>query len=346
MTKQAQCQKLINKILGDQAVWILHIGLKAGLFKAIAEVEGGLSECALAYKLGFAPRYVSVWCRAAYAFKLLDWDEQSGYRLAQHMESLLLNPTDPQYVGGRLEFFIALHEDFLAFPELLRTGEVLPHSSRNQHLLESIKDMTKSDPRMITDIVLPQAGDTLARLEQGGTILDIGAGAGFALVHYARRFPNSWVTGMEFDSASVRLGRRTVAEEGLGDRVEIRHGDANLLDDDSIYDLVTMNVALHEMGGPAEFRNVLSRVRRALKQGATALVSELPYPDSVSDYRNRPGYQALAGLQVHEALVGCGMITQGELRELLEGTGFSNVRVADQPVHTRFVMLGERTRQV
>jgi cyclopropane fatty-acyl-phospholipid synthase-like methyltransferase len=150
------------------------------------------------------------------------------------------------------------------------------------------------------------------------------------------------VIGLEFDAPSVELARRTVAEAGLDDRVDIRHGDANQLDDESTYDLVTMNIALHETGGPAEYRNVLRRVHRALKPGGTALVSELPYPDEVSAYRAEPVYRALAGVQIHEALVGCGMITQGELRELLDGAGFANVRVASQPLPTRYILLAEK----
>jgi hypothetical protein len=46
-------------------------------------------------------------------------------------------------------------------------------------------------------------------------------------------------------------------------------------------------------------------------------------------------------VQLHEALVGCGMITQGQLRDLLTETGFENARVAEQPLPTRFVMLAE-----
>ena len=61
-----------------------------------------------------------------------------------------------------------------------------------------------------------------------------------------------------------------------------------------------------------------------------------------TDYRGNPVYQMMAGVQLHEALVGCGMITQGQLRNLLVETGFHNVRVADQPLATRFMMLAEK----
>ena len=81
--KQTQWQKLFGYVLGNQAAWITDIGLKAGLFRAIADAgDGGTTEEALARRLDYNLRYVQVWCRGAYAFELLDWDERSGYRLA------------------------------------------------------------------------------------------------------------------------------------------------------------------------------------------------------------------------------------------------------------------------
>ena len=50
----------------------------------------------------------------------------------------------------------------------------------------------------------------------------------------------------------------------------------------------------------------------------------------------------MAEVQLHEALVGCGMIAQGQLRDLLAEAGFVNARVAEQPLPTRFVMLAEK----
>ena len=342
-TKQAQWQKLFGYIMGNQAAWIADIGLKAGLFRAIADAgDAGITEEALAQRLDYKVRYVQVWCRGAYAFELLDWDERAGYRIAPHMESLLLDPADPQFMGGRIQFYTALYEDYRAFPEYLRTGGIWPRSDHDPFLIEALKNTTKPDSVVLTEHVLPQAPETLAKLEQGGKILDVGAGGGYHAVHYAKRFPNARVVGLEFDAPSLELARQTVAEAGLGERVEIRHGDANALDEEDAYDLVTMNIVLHETGGPAEHRNVLSRVRRALKPGGTAVVSELPYPDSPGEYRDAPVYKALAGVQLHEALVGCGMISQGQLRELLAESGFANARVADQPLSVRFVMLAEK----
>ena len=175
--KQAQWQKLFDYVLGYQAAWIADIGLKAGLFRAVADAgDGGIGEGSLAERLGFAPHYVSVWCRAAYACEFLDWDAGTGYRLAPHMDALLLDPADPQYMGGRMQWRVALYEDFRAFPSHLRSGEIFPRSAHDPRLLEAMQSSTKPDAVMIAEAVLPQAPVALARLELGGTLLDIGAG--------------------------------------------------------------------------------------------------------------------------------------------------------------------------
>jgi hypothetical protein len=46
--------------------------------------------------------------------------------------------------------------------------------------------------------------------------------------------------------------------------------------------------------------------------------------------------------RVHHALKPAGTLLVAELPELLEGAGFVNVRVADQPLPTRFVMLADK----
>jgi len=79
-----------------------------------------------------------------------------------------------------------------------------------------------------------------------------------------------------------------------------------------------------------------------LKPDGTLLVSEIPYPDSIRSYRDGPFSQLLSGIQLHLAMVGCGMITQRELRRWMEEGGFENVRVATQPNPARLVMLGEK----
>lgn len=342
LDKQAAWHKLVDYILGYQATWVADIGLKSGLFSGVSQAGvSGIRDEALARYLGFDSRYVAIWCRAAYAFEILDWEESSGYHLAPHMQSVLLDPSDPLFLGGRLQFNAALHQDFHAFPRYLPNGGVWPRSEHDPWLLEALKNMTKPDYAIITDLILPQVISDES-IMSSFDILDIGAGAGYGVIHYASRFPNAHVLGIEYDGPSAALALKALADSGLGDRAKVVEADANAMSYDSAFDLVTMNVTLHEVGGPESYENVLNRARRALRLGGAIIVSELPYPDSPRDYRGSPASKMMAGVQLHEALVGCGMITQGELHRLMEDAGFAAVSEPDHPLPTRYILTGKK----
>jgi SAM-dependent methyltransferase len=342
-SKAEAWQRVLNDILGNQAAWIADIGLKAGLFQAVRESGAGVTAEALASSLGFDPHLTAVWCRGAYAFELLDWAPGSGYRLDADLAVILLDPADPQFLGGRLQFYTALYEDFRAFPRLLRDGGTWPRSEHDPWLIAALANLSKPDVAMLIGHAIPQTRAATA-LAAGGRLLEIGSGLGYHIVEYARHFPAAWLVGIEYDPASAALARAAVREAGpeVARRVEIREGDANALNDTDAYDLVVMNITLHETGDESAWPNVLRRSHRALRPGGSVLVSELPYPDDVTAYRAGPIQRMLAGVQLHEAVVGCGAITQSGLARLLEDAGFANVRVVDQPMPTRHVMVGDR----
>jgi SAM-dependent methyltransferase len=341
-SREEQFRKLFGYVGGFQGTWVAAIGRKAGLFRAIAEAGAPVTAEALAARLGYEPRYVRVWCRAAYAYELLDYDPVEGFRLAPHMADLLLDPGHPQYLGGRVELSVAFGEDFAAFPARLADGRPFPRGDHSPDLVRGIMETSKPDFAVMTDRVLPQAPALLARLEAGGAILDVGCGAAWGLLHLTRRFPAASGLGLEVDPAMLALAARNLAEAGVGDRVRVEARSALAMDFVERFDLAVMNIALHETGDRPEWEAVLRRVHRALRPDGVLLVSELPYPGTIEEYRAQPVYRMLAGVQHHEVLVGCGMITIPELAALLEGTGFRTVRRVEQPIPTRIMFLAER----
>jgi len=50
----------------------------------------------------------------------------------------------------------------------------------------------------------------------------------------------------------------------------------------------------------------------------------LPAPDTPGEYRDTPDYQILAEVQTYEAVVGCGMIIQRELRQIIAEASFTS----------------------
>jgi SAM-dependent methyltransferase len=339
--KDDQWERILGSILGNHAAWIIDIGLRAGLISAIGDRDGVTTD-ELASSLGFDPSATGAWARAAFAYSILDWSEEHGYRLPASLYAILLDPTDPQYLGGRVQFYTALYEDFKVFPAFLKSGELWPRSAHDPWLLVALANLSKPDGVMITSHALPAVPKAEAALRQGGALLDIGSGAGRHLIHYATAYPTARIVGLEPDDSSNDLARHEIMGAGLGERVSVETRDANDLDAREMFDVVILNITLHETGGPADWANILRRVAVALRPGGSVVVSELPYPDSIADYRSDAVYRMLAGVQLHETVVGCGAITKGRLVELLREAGFADVRVVDQPMKTRYVVVGER----
>lgn len=88
---------------------------------------------------------------------------------------------------------------------------------------EALKNLTRAHSRVMADILVSETPQIRARLDAGGSLLDIGTGGGYALVEYARRFPAATIVGIELDEASVALASKTIAEAELKHRVRVVH---------------------------------------------------------------------------------------------------------------------------
>ena len=269
-------------------------------------------------------------------------DTNGRYRLASGMAIVLLDEAHPLYMGGRYLFAAATYEDTLVYPDALAAPRVRSRSESDPLVLEAMRTSSGPDVTMLVEHVLPQMPELVEVLVGGGVILEVGCGAGRLCMALARTFPASRVVGLELDSVSAEQARSAAREAGLQERVEVKQADANQLADHGVYDLVVMSRSLHEVGGPDEHLSVLRRSKDALRPGGWVVVSELPYPDNEADYRDNPDHRRLAGAQLHEAIVGCAMITQSQLPALLRRAGYEDVRVVDQPRSSRIVSIGRR----
>ncbi len=342
-SEEIEHERLMGLMLGHQATEIAAIGVRSGLFAAVAARPGtGAAELAATHDL--AERYVATWARGAYGHGFLDLTADGGYELAPHMERLLLDRTSPRYLGGRFRLASALDDDYRRYPELLRTGETWPRSEHGEEILAALADSTTPDASMIVDHVMPELLEARRRLAAGGSVLDVGAGGGVLAVRLAMAFPAATVHAIESDGPSLALARRRVAGSSAADRIHLHELDAVDLDDRDHHDLATMNLVLHEVGGPDQQHDVLRRTLRALRVGGTLIVSELPYPDDDASYRSDPVSRRLAGIRLHEEVVGCGAITKQQLLDRLADAGFVDVRVIEQPRPSRYVVVASKPR--
>lgn len=350
-------------LAGYYATWILDIGLKAGLFAAIPEAEApsAISAEELSWQLGLTPLYVEVWCKAAYGLELLDVDVSSsskGYRLAPGIKDVLLDSTHPTSMRFDIAFSTALHQDFLTFPTYLRTGAIWPLADRPAALHKLYVEATMDDYPVITDVILPaMVPETLKRLQTANEvkILDVGTGAGFALIHYARAFPRAHVTGLDKDPSCVAEAQRTVQiavaanpaffkDSKQDSRITVRHQDVTTLTGTEKYDLIVINLVLYQIG-ISEYKNVFDRLHSALNpDDGIVVISEYHFPDLAPERTYRfPGYQSFLSHLLHFALIGATMVPSKTLVELLQDAKFEIVRgdAIHHPLEERQVIVAK-----
>src|SRR5215468_4316952 len=115
--------------------------------------------------------------------------------------------------------------------------------------LRSIPLALATLPRMFLDAVLPKLPSLHARPLSGARILDVGCGAGDAMVELAKRFPAVRCVGLDVDDVSLRLAQKQIDDRRLNDRVEVHRVEGADWPERfaGSFDLVTTFLVLHEI---------------------------------------------------------------------------------------------------
>lgn len=307
---------------GFNAMHLIDLGVRLGLFRVLSEAPGGMTAQEMAKTLGLHPPYVEVWCLTAYGFELLDADSNRRFRLAPFLESILANPTHPRYLGGyvRLGTEFAT-EDFRRCLEAFRTGSTVPFQGRGETFARVVAETTGGLQAVIARKILPSLAGLGARLAEGGRILDVGCGTGNLLIHVAKAFPKSRCVGVDIDPTGLELARAAVREAGVADRVEIREGEVGDVTPPGTFDVTVMVEVLHEVA-PALRPRVLQGCARALCPGGWLVILDETYPSTLEEARKQEfRFPLQTGFE--ELIWGNTIPTRGEQERLLREAGFA-----------------------
>ena len=185
---EAQIARIFEWRRGFNATHLIDIGLHLGLFKALRE-QPDSEAAALAQRLALHAPYVETWCLTAYSFGLLDGAEDGDrrrYRLAPHIDVVLASPGHPRYLGGyvRLGTEFAT-EDHRYCLEAFRSGARVPFQGRSDAFAEAVAEGTFGLQVLSARKLLPELPGLKARLDAGGTVLELGCGTGRHLLQVA-----------------------------------------------------------------------------------------------------------------------------------------------------------------
>jgi 2-polyprenyl-3-methyl-5-hydroxy-6-metoxy-1,4-benzoquinol methylase len=234
---------------------------------------------------------------------------------------------------------------FHRLPQTMQHLEHLPESFRtglgydyDAHGVEGAVGIERSfEPwyrNFLVPVGLPTLEGTVAKLEAGARVADVGCGAGVAVCLMADAFPNSEFHG--YDISRHALARAEARKDRLGltnaSFHDVREGG---LPADHSLDLVTTFDCIHDMTHPQE---VMHAIRASLKDDGTWLLVDIKARDTYEEnVEKNPMASMMYGMSILSCMAsalsergGAGLGTLGlpesRARKMAEAAGFTRFR--------------------
>jgi SAM-dependent methyltransferase len=319
-TRTEQATKLQSHLAGYVATRTINLGLRHGLLDALAANQVGLDPDELARRTGLDLFYTRVWCQAAFAAAVLDQAAGGRYRLASHLDNLLLDPSSPAHVGAT--FVILEHpEIFEQFSDHFGSGLRTWWDQQPPAFIDAVAATGTPFYTRLIPGGLDRVPGLADRLAAGGRVLELACGAGVGLARLADTYPAAQLVGVDGDVYSLKLAAQRLEEAGASDRVELVACSLEELALNAEFELAVINISMHEC---RDLDRVTANVRRALRPSGWFVISDFPFPDTPEGLRSLPG-QTMTAIQFFEALIGDQLLPTATYLELLAGHGFRDV---------------------
>jgi len=250
---------------------MVSIGHRTGLFDVMVDLPPSTS-AEIAVRAELDERYVREWLAAMVTGRIVTYDAAArAYALpAEHAASLTRNAALGnlavycQYVAilGQMQDKILHHfEDGHG-----TTYDEYPHF----HAIMA-EDSGQTVVAQLFDVVLPLAGDIVARLEAGIDVMDAGCGRGAALLALASRFPKSRFVGYDLGADAIAYANTQAKAAGLAN-VRFMVRDLAGYDERERFDFVTTFDAVHDQKDP---QGLIRGLFGALRPGGIYLMQDV-----------------------------------------------------------------------
>ena len=255
--------------------------------------------------------------------------------MGPHMDAILGDRDSPFYLGGpRPSICCSAARTTRTSPTGSGAVGWSPTQDHSDAFINEVADSLRSLPRIFVNVVLPRLPALAARLAAGARVLDLGCGAGWAIVELADRFPASRVDGADIEPRSVELAADRIVRTGLADRCDGPAPRPEGLTDVGTYDVITTFLVVHEIE-PDVKDAVIASAARALTPGGSLVIFDEAYPDTDEAMRTMPSrFTAVA--QWYESTWGNRIDTAAALRERISKAG---LRLTDETTFSRFTIL-------
>ena len=277
---------------GEVMSAIVHLGMRLGLFDALADNDGATSE-ELAATSGLHERWVREWLHAIAAADLAEHDD-GRFNLTPEAKATLCDPDHPAAVGGVFGPPIT-HQEIDRTAEAFESGIGMTWDEHGAHTCHFQAVMGAAGQKTwLVPVILDSIEGMTERLTAGATVVDIGCGSGVAATVIAEAYPNSTVVGMDPSVHAIEAATARAAEAGL-DNLSFRSGT---FDDLAAFDgvdlLLTLDV-IHDLPRPGE---AVRAARSCLADDGVWFVADIKTRGGLEENRRIPVLPLMYGMSI------------------------------------------------
>lgn len=248
--------QMVGALNGASLALMTSIGHRTGLFDTFA-ASLNITSGELADKAGLAERYVREWLGVIVTSGVVAFDARSKiYTLPSEHAAFLTRTASPDNMAVTCQFvgvMASVEEDMIArfrdgagthYHDYCRFHEVMAEDS-GQLVVDAL-----------IDHILPLAPELTEQLEHGIDVLDVGCGAGRAMMHLAKAFPASRFVGIDlcedaFAGTQIAAARMNLSNSSFCAQ------DLSQTNSLGKYDLITAFDAVHDQKDPQELLNLV-----------------------------------------------------------------------------------------
>ena len=264
-------ETLLGHLNGAGLTLMMSIGHRTGLFDAL-HAGGAQTHEQLAARADRNPRYVREWLGALVTGGVVAFDAQEDtYHLPAEHAAWLTREASPQNMAVTMQFVSVLGAVEDKIVACFENGGGVPYEAFERFHEVMAEESGQTTLAGLEDAIVPLVPGLVERLEQGIDVLDVGCGAGRAMIQLAAAFPNSRFAGFDISEEAIGRANAEAAAKGLTNvGFEVR--DVTDMGVAAGYDLITAFDAIHDQARPDR---VLDGIRAALRPDGVFLMQDI-----------------------------------------------------------------------
>ena len=216
---------LFTKLEGAVTSGMVHLGDQLGLYAALAKSAQPMTTAQLAHATDLNERWVREWAYNQASARLISTTntpsespsiDDDQFFLSPEQAAVLADPNSPAFGMGMFHRLPATFDRLKDLPESFRTGVGFDYDAHGPDGAVGIeRSFEPWSNAFLVSLVLPTLTGMVEKLKTGISVVDIGCGAGSAVLLMAQHFPKSTFIGIDISEHALARASEKLALSGL-----------------------------------------------------------------------------------------------------------------------------------